>query len=360
MKVFDFMAKYGHEQIIYFYDRTTKLKGITAIHDTVLGPAIGGTRLFNYQNEEEALFDVVRLSRGMTYKCAAADCNCGGGKTVLLGNVNEVKNEAYLRAYGRYVQSLNGRFYTGEDMNITEHDVDQIIKETDYVNGRADLSGNPSPMTAYGTYWGMKACAFERWGSNSLKGRTVAVQGVGAVGYTLCRYLHNEGVKLIVSDVCLEKAERVKKDFEAEIVLPEDIYQVNCDIFAPCSVGAILNDETIPLLDCEIIAGCANNVLLDEKVHGDMLLEKGILYAPDFVINAGGVINVYQEFYPPYDVNKAMKIIERIYDRLLIIFELSKKRNINTQIAAIIYAEERMDLIGSIHRNFLPNEKGLK
>ena len=360
MKVFDFMEKYGHEQIIYFYDRKTKLKGITAIHDTVLGPAIGGTRLYDYRNEDEALFDVVRLSRGMTYKCAAADCNCGGGKTVLLGKADEVKSEAYLRAYGRYVQSLNGRFYTGEDMNITEHDVDQIMKETDYVNGRADLSGNPSPLTAYGTYWGMKACALERWGNNSLKDRTIAVQGTGAVGYTLCKYLHEEGAKLIVSDINKEKAERVSRDFGAEVVSPEEIYRVSCDIFAPCSVGAVLNDETIPLLKCEIVAGCANNVLLDEKIHGDMLMERGILYAPDFVINAGGVINVYQEFHLPYNLEKSMRIIKRIYDRLLIIFDISKKKKINTQTAAIDYAEERMELIGEIRRNFLPNEKGLK
>jgi leucine dehydrogenase len=360
MKVFDFMEKYGHEQIIYFYDKTTKLKGITAIHDTVLGPAIGGTRLFNYQNEDDALFDVVRLSRGMTYKCAAADCNCGGGKTVLLGDPNKVKSEAYFRAYGRYVQSLNGRFYTGEDMNITEFDVDQIMKETDCVNGRAELSGNPSPMTAYGVYWGMKACAKERWGCSSLKDRVIAVQGVGAVGYTLCEYLFNEGAKLIVSDTCADKANRVKNDFQAEVVSPEAIYRVKCDIFAPCSVGAILNDDTIPQLRCEIIAGCANNVLLEEKRHGDMLMERNILYAPDFVINAGGVINVYQEFFLPYDQEKAMKIIQQIYDRLLIIFAEAKKKQINTQLAAMEYAEERMKMIGEVRRNFLPNEKKLR
>lgn len=357
MKVFDYMEKNGHEQIIYFYDKTTKLKGITAIHDTTLGPAIGGTRLFNYNNEDEALFDVVRLSRGMTYKCAAADINCGGGKTVLLGDPKTVKNEGYLRAYGRYIQSLNGRFYTGEDMNITEYDVDLIMMETDCVNGRADESGNPSPMTAYGVYWGMKAAAKARWNDDSLKDKVIAVQGVGAVGYTICEYLYKEGAKLIVTDTSSIKVKKVVKNFNAIKVEPEEIYSVKCDIFSPCCVGAVLNDNTIPILNCEIIAGCANNVLLDEKKHGDMLMNRNILYAPDFVINAGGVVNVYQEFSPPYNQEKAFKIIQQIYDRLLNIFKLAKDNNINTQIAASRYAEERINVIGAIHRNFIPTDK---
>jgi leucine dehydrogenase len=230
MKVFDYMEKYGHEQIIYFYDKATGLKGITAIHDTTLGPALGGTRLFNYANEDDALFDVARLSRGMTYKCAASECNCGGGKTVLLGNPQTVKNEAYLRAYGRYVQSLNGRFYTGEDMNINERDVDYMMMETDFVNGRADMSGNPSPITAYGVYWGIKASAKEKWGDDSLAGKTVAVQGLGAVGYALCGYLHNEGVKLVVTDINQEKVNRAVQELGAQAVGVGDIYSVQCDI----------------------------------------------------------------------------------------------------------------------------------
>ncbi len=359
MGVFDYMEKYGHEQIIFFYDKTTGLKGITAIHDTKLGPAIGGTRLWNYKTEEEALFDVVRLSRGMTYKCAAAECNCGGGKTVLIGDPKTVKTEAYLRAYGRYVQSLNGRFYTGEDMNIDEHDCEYMVMESDFINGRADLSGNPSPVTAYGVYWGIKACALEKWGNNSLKDKVVAVQGLGAVGRALCEYLHQEGAKLIVTDIMPEKVEQVVKVYNAKAVKPEEIYSVECDIFAPCSVGAILNDDTIPQLKCEIVAGAANNVLLDEKRHGDMLMERGILYAPDFVINGGGLINVYQEFFPPYDREKTLKIVERIYDRLLYIFNLAKKYNINTQLAANRYAEERIEMIKNIRSNYIPNSKSL-
>lgn len=359
MGVFDYMEKYGHEQIIFFYDKTTGLKGITAIHDTKLGPAIGGTRLWNYKTEEEALFDVVRLSRGMTYKCAAAECNCGGGKTVLIGDPKTVKTEAYLRAYGRYVQSLNGRFYTGEDMNIDEHDCEYMVMESDFINGRADLSGNPSPVTAYGVYWGIKACALEKWGNNSLKDKVVAVQGLGAVGRALCEYLHQEGAKLIVTDIMPEKVEQVVKVYNAKAVKPEEIYSVECDIFAPCSVGAILNDDTIPQLKCEIVAGAANNVLLDEKRHGDMLMERGILYAPDFVINGGGLINVYQEFFPPYDREKTFKIVERIYDRLLYIFNLAKRYNINTQLAANRYAEERIEMIKNIRSNYIPNSKSL-
>jgi leucine dehydrogenase len=353
------MEKYGHEQIVYFYDKTTGLKGITAIHDTTLGPALGGTRLFNYANEDDALFDVVRLSRGMTYKCAVSGCNTGGGKTVLLGNPETVKNEAYLRAYGRYIQSLNGRFYTGEDMNINEHDVDTIMMETNYVNGRQDMSGNPSPVTAYGVYWGIKACAKERWNNDSLKGKTIAVQGLGAVGFTLCKYLSEEGAILYVTDVKEDRVNNAVKAFNAKAVSIEDIYSIKCDIFSPNSVGAILNDKTIPLLNCEIVAGAANNVLLDETIHGNMLLEKNILYAPDYVINAGGVVNVYQEFSPPYNRERTLKIIQKIYDRLLTIFAYAKKNNINTQLAANKITEERINLIGSIRSNFIPDQKNM-
>lgn len=357
MKVFDYMEKYGHEQIIYFYDKATGLKGITGIHDTKIGPAIGGTRLFNYNNEDEALFDVIRLSRGMTYKSSAADLNCGGGKTVLLGDPKKVKNEAYLRAYGRYIQSLNGRFYTGEDMNISEHDVDFMMMESDYLTGIANLSGNPSPVTAYGVYWGVKATAKEKWGNDSLEGKTIAVQGVGAVGYALCEYLAKENAKLIITDVNEDNLKRAEENLDVTIVDPNDIYDVKCDIFSPNSIGAVLNDDTIPRLKCEIVAGAANNVLLDENKHGDMLVERGILYAPDYVINGGGVINVYQEFFPPYNREKALQKVEKIYNRLLNIFRVANELGINTQQAANKLAEERIEKISRIRSNFLANEK---
>jgi len=359
MGVFDYMEKYGHEQVIYFHDKKTGLKGITAIHDTTLGPAIGGTRLYNYESEEAALFDVIRLSRGMTYKCSAAECNCGGGKSVLLGDPKKVKNEGYLRAYGRYVQSLNGRFYTGEDMNISEHDCDYMLMESDYINGRADMSGNPSPVTAYGVYWGVKASAFEKWGSNNLKDKVIAVQGLGAVGFALCEYLHKEGAKLIVTDISQEKMNQAINAFGAEGVSINDIYSVDCDIFSPNSIGAILNNETIPQLKCEVIAGGANNVLLDEKKHGDMLMSRGIVYAPDFVINGAGLINVYQEFFPPYNREETLVKVEKIYDRLLKIFAYAKESKINTQEAATKLAEERIEMIKDIHSNYIPGSKSL-
>ena len=359
MKVFEYMEEHGHEQVVFFHDRTTGLKGITAIHDTTLGPALGGTRLYNYQSEDEALFDVIRLSRGMTYKCSASACNCGGGKTVLIGDPKTVKSEAYLRAYGRHIQSLNGRFYTGEDMNISETDVDYMMMETDYVNGRADMSGNPSPITAYGVYWGMKASAKEQWGTDLLAGKTISIQGLGAVGYTLCEFLHKEGAKLIVTDISQEKIDKVVKDFGAKGVSLDEIYQVECDIFSPNSIGAILDDKTIPQLKCKVIAGAANNVLLDEVAHGDLLMNLGILYAPDYVINAGGVINVYQEFFPPYDKETSLRIVEKIYDRLLDIYAYSKEHKINTQLAANKFAEDRVRLIGQIKSNYIPNSKSL-
>jgi leucine dehydrogenase len=359
MGVFDYMEKYGHEQIIFFHDKKTGLKGITGIHDTTIGPAIGGTRLWNYENEEAALFDVVRLSRGMTYKCAAAECNCGGGKTVLLGDPKKVKTEGYLRAYGRHVQSLNGRFYTGEDMNINEHDCDYMLMESDYVNGRANMSGNPSPVTAYGVYWGVKAAAYEKWGNNSLKDKVIAVQGLGAVGYHLCQHLHNEGARLIVTDISLEKVNKAVSDFDAQAVSVSEIYSVDCDIFSPNSIGAILNDETIPQLKCEVVAGGANNVLLDENKHGDMLMNRDIVYAPDFVINGAGLINVYQEFFPPYNREETLLKVEKIYDRLLRIFFYAKEQKINTQYAATKLAEERIEMLKDIRANYIPGSKSL-
>lgn len=358
MGVFDFMEKFGHEQVIFFYDKTAKLKGITAIHDTTLGPALGGTRLYDYKNEEDALFDVIRLSRGMTYKCSAANLNAGGGKSVLIG-APSVKNEAYLRAYGRFVQALNGRFYTGEDMNINEHDVDYMLMESDYLVGRTSVSGNPSPYTAYGVYWGIKAAAFEKWGNNSLTGKTVAIQGVGAVGQYLCKFLHEEGANLIVSDINQDRVSQMVEKYQAKAVSNDEIFQVKCDIFSPNAIGAILNDETIPKLQCEIIAGGANNVLLNEIVHGDMLMQKNILYAPDFVINGGGAINVYQEFHPPYNAENAYKVVARIYERLLEIFKNAKANNLNTQIQAIKMAEERVERLRQVRANFIPNEKNL-
>lgn len=351
MKKFEYMAKYGYEQMVYFYDKETGLKGITCIHDTTLGPALGGTRLWNYATEEEAELDALRLARGMTYKNAVSGLNLGGGKTVLIGDASKVKSEAYWRAFGRYVQSLNGRYITAEDVNTNTDDMDYIAMETDHITGLRKTSGDPSPFTALGVYWGIKASCQEKYGSNSVKGKKIAVQGVGHVGYYLCKYLHEEGAELVIADIKQENIDRVVNEFGATVVGPNDIYSVECDVYAPCALGATVNDETIPQLKCDIVAGSANNVLKEEK-HGDMLAEKGILYAPDYVINAGGVINVYQEIIG-YDRQESENKVIKIYDRLLEIFKIAKAENITTAEAADRMAERRIQVIGNVRKNYI-------
>lgn len=352
MELFTYMAQYGYEQIVYFQDEETGLKGITCIHDTTLGPALGGTRLWNYATEEEALIDVLRLARGMTYKNAAAGLNLGGGKTVIIGDAKKVKSEAFWRAYGRFVQSLNGRYITAEDVNTTPEDMDYIAMETKHVTGLRQTSGDPSPVTAYGVYWGMKAACQEKFGSDSLTGKRVAVQGVGHVGYHLVKHLVEEGAEVIIADINPKNIEKVTTDFPSvKVIDPKEIYSVDCDIFAPCALGGVINDETIPQLKCLVVAGSANNVLKDDE-HGKKLQEKGILYAPDYVINAGGAINVYQELIG-YDRNEALNKTQKIYQRLLEIFQIAKDENITTQEAADRYAENRIKIIGKIRQNYI-------
>lgn len=308
MKIFDYMEKYDYEQLVMCQDKESGLKAIICIHDTTLGPALGGMRMWTYASEEEAIEDALRLGRGMTYKNAAAGLNLGGGKTVIIGDPRKDKNEAMFRALGRFIQGLNGRYITAEDVGTTVEDMDIIHEETRYVTGVSPAfgsSGNPSPVTAYGVYRGMKAAAKEAFGDDSLEGKVVAVQGVGHVAYELCKHLHNEGAKLIVTDINKENADRAVQEFGAEFVHPDKIYDVECDIFAPCALGAIINDETIERLKCKVVAGSANNQLKEER-HGKMLEEKGIVYAPDYVINAGGVINVADELLG-YNRERAMK-----------------------------------------------------
>lgn len=345
------MAKYGYEQLVYFYDKETGLKGITCIHDTTLGPALGGTRLWNYATEEEAVVDVLRLARGMTYKAAAAGLNLGGGKTVLIGDADKVKSEAYWRAFGRYVQSLNGRYITAEDVNTSPEDMDYVAMETDYLTGLKQTSGDPSPFTAWGVYWGIKAACQEKYGSNSVEGKKVAIQGVGHVGYYLVKYLTDEGAEVIIADIKQDNIDRVTNDFKVTVVKPNEIIGVECDIFAPCALGAIVNDETIDQFKFEIIAGAANNVLKEER-HGDILTEKGILYAPDYVINAGGLINVYQELLG-YNKQEALNKTEKIYNRLLEIFKIAKDENISTAKAADRMAEKRIRTMKNVRSNYI-------
>ncbi|MBD8026124.1 Glu/Leu/Phe/Val dehydrogenase [Ureibacillus sp. Re31] len=360
MEIFKYLEKYDYEQVVFCQDKTSGLKAIIAIHDTTLGPALGGARMWSYASEEQAIEDALRLARGMTYKNAAAGLNLGGGKTVIIGDPFKDKNEEMFRALGRFIQGLNGRYITAEDVGTTVTDMDLIHEETDYVTGISPSfgsSGNPSPVTAYGVYLGMKAAAKEAFGTDSLQDRTIAVQGLGNVAYTLCEYLYNEGAKLVVTDINKNAVERVVNDFNAVAVDPGDIYSQDVDIFAPCALGAIINDETIPQLKAKVIAGSANNQLKD-SAHGDLIHKMGIVYAPDYVINAGGVINVADELYG-YNRERAMKRVEAIYDSISKIFEISKRDKIPTYLAANRLAEERIERISKSRSQFLKNGKNI-
>jgi leucine dehydrogenase len=356
MEIFKYLEKYDYEQLVFCQDKQSGLKAIIAIHDTTLGPALGGTRMWTYASEEAAIEDALRLAKGMTYKNAAAGLNLGGGKTVIIGDPRKDKNEELFRAFGRYVQGLNGRYITAEDVGTTVADMDLIHEETDFVTGISPAfgsSGNPSPVTAYGVYRGMKAAAKEAFGSDSLEGKVVAVQGVGNVAYTLCEYLHKEGAQLIVTDINREAVNRAVEDFGARAVDPNEIYGVECDIYAPCALGATINDETIPQLRAKVIAGSANNQLKDTR-HGDIIHEMGIVYAPDYVINAGGVINVADELYG-YNQERAMKKVEQLYATIEKVIEISKRDGIPTYVAADRMAEERIERIRNSRSQFLQN-----
>ncbi|GEN31153.1 leucine dehydrogenase [Cerasibacillus quisquiliarum] len=356
MKIFNDMEKYDYEQLVFCQDKHSGLKAIIAIHDTTLGPALGGTRMWTYKTEEAAIEDALRLARGMTYKNAAAGLDLGGGKTVIIGNPKTDKNPEMFRAFGRFIQGLNGRYITAEDVGTTEEDMDLIHLETDYVTGTsgANSSGNPSPVTAYGVYKGMKAAAKEAFGDDSLEGKTIAVQGVGNVAYNLCKHLNNEGAKLIVTDINKEAVRLAVESFGAEAVDPDDIYDVDCDIYAPCALGATINDDTLKRLKAKVVAGSANNQLKEAR-HGDMLHEMGIVYAPDYVINSGGVINVADELQG-YNEERALKKVETIYHTLGRVFEISKRDQIPSYIAADRMAEERIAMKKQSRSQFLLNE----
>jgi leucine dehydrogenase len=356
MELFKYLERYDYEQVVFCQDKNSGLKAIIAIHDTTLGPALGGTRMWTYESEEAAVIDALRLARGMTYKNAAAGLNLGGGKTVIIGDPRKDKNEEMFRAFGRYIQGLNGRYITAEDVGTTVHDMDTIYQETSYVTGISPAfgsSGNPSPATAFGVYRGMKASAKEAFGSDSLEGKVVAVQGVGNVAFHLCRYLHEEGAQLIVTDINKEAVQRAVDEYGAKAVDPDDIYDVECDIYAPCALGATVNDETIKKLKAKVIAGSANNQLAESR-HGDILFENGIVYAPDYVINAGGVINVADELYG-YNRERAMSRIETIYDNIEKVFDISKRDHIPTNVAADRMAEERIQHMHNSRSTFLQN-----
>ena len=348
MEPFKLIEEHGHEQVVFCHEPSCGYRGIIAIHDTTLGPALGGTRFWNYASEAEALVDVLRLSRGMTSKAAVAGLNLGGGKSVIIGDPRTPRREAIFRAHGRFVESLGGRYITAEDVGTSEADMEFVSMETRHVSGLPGASGDPSPVTAYGTYRGIKAAAHERFGDDDLRGRRVAVQGVGHVGYHLCRYLREEGAVLIVTDIDSERVQRVVEEFGAEAVSPDAVYDVEADVYAPSALGATVNDETIERLKVQIIAGAANNVLAEPR-HGDELHRRGILYAPDYVINAGGLISVYGEVQG-WTRKRAMRQAKEIYGTLLRLFELSREEGIPTHEAADRIAAERIDAVAALHR----------
>lgn len=340
MKVFDYLEERDYEQLIFCQDRDTGLKAIICIHDTTLGPALGGLRIWDYKSEEEAIVDVLRLARGMTYKNAAAGLDFGGGKAVILGNPAQIKSKELLHVFGKYVDSLGGRYITAEDMNSTTEDIACINEVTDFVVGLKEKSGNPSPITAFGVYKGILAAVNEVYGNLDLTDKVIAVQGLGMVGYALCEYLHKAGAQLYVTDIDEKKVTRAVKTLNASAVAPNEIYGLACDIFAPCAMGAVINADTVDQFQCKIIAGSANNQLADEK-YGEILMEKGILYIPDYVINSGGVINVSEEM-KGYNKENAMARAAAIYDSVTKIIEISKKDQISTRIAADRMAEARI------------------
>lgn len=352
MKNFDVMEKFGHEQVIFCSDKDSGLKAIIAIHDTTLGPAIGGTRMYNYLSFDDALNDVLRLSRGMTYKASVSGLNFGGGNAVIIGNPETQKSERLFRTFGKFIEGLSGRYITAEDVGTTVSDMEYVLMETSFVTGISKAlggSGDPAPVSAYGVYMGMKACANAKWGNDSLNGKKIVIQGAGRVARYLCEHLFNEGAKIIISDILESKVKTVLDSVDAEVVSPEKIYDEECDIFSPCALGAIINDKTISKLKCEIIAGSANNQLEDENKHGQMLKDKGILYAPDYVINAGGLINVANEL-KGYRQDRALKQADGIYDVLSKVIKISKEQNIPTHLASNQIAEERLKQIGGIKK----------
>ncbi len=320
-----------HEQVMFVHDEASGLKAIIAVHDTTMGPAVGGCRMWPYESEEDALNDVLRLSRGMTYKNALAGLDFGGGKSVIIGDPKSDKSEALFRAFGRFVDSLGGRYYSAEDVGITTADIMIAHQETPYMAGLEGKSGDPSPYTALGTYLGIKAAVKHQRGVDSLEGIKVAVQGLGHVGFHLCRHLHEAGAKLVVCDLSESQLERARNEFGAEVVDLDAIYRQDVDVYAPCALGATINDLTIPQLKATIVAGCANNQLAEPR-HGEVLKEKGILYAPDYVINAGGIINV--SFERDYNPDLAEAKVRKIYDTLLTIFNEADQSGKTTALVA--------------------------
>lgn len=339
MSVFDHPDYDDHQRIVFCRDEKAGLEAIIAIHNTNLGPALGGCRMWNYENDDDALTDVLRLSRGMTYKAAMAGLALGGGKSVIIGDPASDKSDALFLSFARFIDQLNGRYITAEDVGTTVADMDLIRTVTLHVSGVSDGAGNPSPSTAHGVFIGLEAAVRHKFGKNDVEDIAVAVQGLGSVGYGLCRYLHQAGAKLIVTDINQETVERAVEEFGANAVEPNAIYGAEADVFSPCALGAAINDDTIPQLRARVIAGAANNQLAEER-HGEVLRELGILYAPDYVINAGGLIDVAR-YKVDMNIDEARAKLRRIDDTLTEIFERADRENKATSEVADTIAEER-------------------
>lgn len=343
--VFGQLSFDNHEQVVFCNDKDTGLKAIIGIHNTVLGPALGGTRMWDYANEWEALNDALRLSRGMTFKAAITGLNLGGGKAVIIGDAKTQKTPELMRRFGEFVHSLSGKYITAEDVGMETADMDLVREVTPYVTGISEEkggAGNPSPITAYGVFMGMKAAAKHKFGSDILEDKTVYVQGIGHVGESLVEHLTNEGAKVVIADINEERLNEVSKKYGASIYTGSNIYAEKMDIYAPCALGATVNDDTIYKLQAKVIAGAANNQLALEDKHGAILQERGIVYAPDFLINAGGIINVYAEL-EGYDKQEIMRKTENIYNTTLEILDSAVKNGITTNHAAMNIAKNRIE-----------------
>jgi len=352
--IFSQLEAYGHKKIVYCSDPETGLKAIIAIHDTTLGPALGGTRMWAYKTEQDALHDVLRLSKSMTYKSAVAGLNLGGGKAVIIGDSRKDKSEALLRKFGRFIKNLNGEFITAEDVGTNPRDMEYIRMETQYVTGVPETiggSGDPSPITALGVFMGIKAAVKEFYGNDSITGRSVIVQGIGHVGEQLLKLLRDENAKVYASDINEDALQRTAKKYGAQAVANNSIFDIEADIYAPCALGATVNTQTIKKLKCNIIAGSANNQLEDEQLHGQMLLDKGVLFAPDYVINAGGIINCYSELMG-FSRKRTLQLTENIYEATRNVLKLSKAENIPTIQAANKIAEKRISDIKKVKSTY--------
>ncbi len=352
MNLFDTISTMGHEQLVLCHDKSSGYRGIIAIHDTTLGPALGGTRFWNYASDEEAITDALRLARGMTYKNAVAGLNLGGGKSVIIGDNRTTNREMIFRAHGRFVDSLGGRYVTAEDVGTGTLDMDFVHMETNYVAGLQNASGDPSPVTARGVFRAMQATAKFKWGSDDLRGRTVAIQGCGNVGFNLARELNAVGARLIVADIDAERVKRVVEATGARGVTVDEILDQDADILAPCALGGGLNDDTIPKLRVELVVGAANNQLLEDR-HGDMLEERGIIYAPDYVVNAGGVINVYGEL-AGWDRTRSLRKADEIYQTILGVFDIARADGVTSHVAADRLAERRIQAVRGMVRTWPP------